>query len=98
MNYQQNKLIKNIEKKCTTIMIGALARFEEKFGHLWEEEGDPKADAMHELWQETRHNVLNFGNHNIRTATEDLYRYFIKNEENPDPVQYRYNFNLKGEK
>jgi hypothetical protein len=29
MNHTQNKLIKSIEKKCTTIMIGALARFED---------------------------------------------------------------------
>jgi hypothetical protein len=96
MNHTQNKLIKSIEKKCTTIMIGALARFEDKFAELWDQEGNPESDKLHDTWQETRHSILNFGNHHIRGAIEDLYRYFL-NEENNDAIQYHYNFKVKGD-
>ena len=42
MNKRENQLTKDIEKKCMTIMIGSLARFEKNFKHLWEKEDDNK--------------------------------------------------------
>ena len=95
MNHKENKLIKDIEKKCTTIMIGSLARFEETFGYLWEKEGDKESDMFHERWQHVRANILNFGNHHIRSAVEELYKHFLDYKSS----QYTYEFKLnKGDK
>jgi hypothetical protein len=93
MNHRQNKLIKDTEKKCITIMIGALARFEEFFGHLWEKEGDAESDKLHDIWQQVRGSVLNFGNHQTRLAVEDLYRYFLDHKPSSNG-QYHYEFKL----
>lgn len=97
MNHKQDKLIKNIEKKCTTIMIGALARFEDNFGYLWEEEGDAESDLNHNKWQNVRSNILNFGNHQIRAAVEELYRYFLENKHSNGNYNYEFNLNKKGD-
>ena len=79
-------------------MIGALARFEERFGHLWEKEGDPTSDSLHEIWQEVRSNILNFGNHQTRIAVEDMYRYFLDNQqENNGKYYYELKFKNKGD-
>jgi hypothetical protein len=99
MNQKQNKLIKDIEKKCMTIMIGSLARFEKSFEHLWEIE-DEKGDYYHDLWQRTRHDALNFGNHQIRDAIENLYTYFIQNKGQDKSYSYEFRFknDQQGEK
>jgi hypothetical protein len=81
MNKQQNQLIKEIEKKCTTIMIGSLVRFEKRFGYLWDKE-DEIGNTYYDLWQEVRHDVLNFGNHQIRDTIENLYKFFIDDKNN----------------
>lgn len=99
MNHRENKLIKDIEKKCTTIMIGSLARFEDHFGYLWEKEGDVESDKYHEVWQNARANILNFGNHQIRSAIEELYRYFLDYDKNNNgKYQYEFKLNKKGDK
>lgn len=90
MNQKQNKLIKDVEKKCTTIMIGAIARFEKIFDHLWENEDD-KGNYYHDLWQKARHDILNFGNHQTRETMESLYKYFIDNKGN-HPYSYEFRF------
>lgn len=97
MNQKQSNLIKDIEKKCTTIMIGSLARFEQAFGHLWEKE-DKNGDYYHEIWQSVRHDILNFGNHQSRIAVENLYKHFIDNKESPKgKYYYEFRFKDKGE-
>jgi hypothetical protein len=93
MNQKQNKLIKDTEKKCTTIMIGALARFEETFGKLWEKE-DELGDYYHDLWQKARHDILNFGNHQTRLAIENMYKYFINDKNN----NHKYNYEIRFDK
>lgn len=94
MNQRQNKLIKNIEKKFTTIMIGALARFENNFGYLWDENA-PDGDDFYNRWEKARHEILNFGNHHIRTGIEELYEYFINDRK---PGTYYYEFKPKNNK
>lgn len=96
MNHKQNKLIKNIEKKCTTIMIGAIAKFEQSFGHLWDKEDD-KGNYYHDLWQKTRHDILNFGNHQIRENIENLYKHFIETKDNKYYYEFRNPNQDKGE-
>ena len=92
MNQKQNKLIKDIEKKCTTIMIGSLARFEQAFGYLWDDDDSKRSDEYYDLWQKTRHEILNFGNHHIREATENLYRYFLNNKDSSKEYLYEFRF------
>jgi len=94
MNQKQNKLIKNIEKKCTTIMIGAIVRFEKIFEHLWEEEDD-RGNYYHDLWQQARHDILNFGNHQTRDAIEGMYKYFIEQQNKDKDKSYSYEFRFK---
>jgi hypothetical protein len=97
MNQKQNKLIKDIEKKCTTIMIGSLARFEKVFGHLWDSE-DEIGDKYYEDWKTVRHDVLNFGNNQIRDTIESMYNFFIDAKQN-NTYQYEFRFdNKKGDK
>ena len=97
MNQKQNKLIKDIEKKCTTIMIGSLARMENSFGHLWDNE-DEKGDEYYNLWQKTRHDILNFGNNQVRDTIENMYKFFIE-EKNKTGYQYEFRFDQQqGEK
>jgi hypothetical protein len=91
MNQKQNQLIKDIEKKCTTIMIGALVRFEETFGNLWEKE-DERGDYYHDLWQKTRHEILNFGNHQTRLAVENMYKHFLNSNQNNKKYNYEIRF------
>lgn len=90
MNQKENKLIKDVEKKCITIMIGSIARFEKIFEHLWEKE-DERGNYYHDLWQKARNDILNFGNHQTRDAVENLYKYFIDNKIN-HPYSYEFRF------
>ena len=91
MNKHENRLIKDVEKKCTTIMIGSLARFEENFGYLWEKESGHQ-DKFDDLWQQTRNDILNFGNHHIRSVVEELYKYFLDQAERQN---YKYHYELR---
>lgn len=94
MNKNQNKLIKDIEKRCTTLMIGSLARFEDNFAYLWE---DGNNEKFEQLWEDTRHEILNFGNHQIRSIVEDLFRHFLNQNDNTGKYHYQLpvNYNNK---
>jgi hypothetical protein len=91
MNQKENKLIKNIEKKFTTIMIGALARFENNFGYLWDENSQ-NGDDFYNKWEKTRNEILNFGNNQLRLGVEELYEFFIYNKK---IGSYHYKFDTK---
>lgn len=67
-------LIKNIQKKFQTTMIGSLARFEESFAFLWEDE-HPDREKFEEKWEYTRNNILNNGNKQLRLAINDIIKY-----------------------
>ena len=90
MDKNTSKLIKNLEKRYTTIMIGALVRFEDAFAHLWQEDS-AQSDQYHARWESVRADILDFGNNQSRLATEEMYSYFIRAQQLP----YRYEFRIK---
>lgn len=88
----EQELLDNLYKRFQTTMIGALARFEESFGYIWENE--PDSSKIWDTWEYTRNNILNNGNKQARAAMEDLKKYLSKNKiEN----KYTYKFNFKKE-
>ncbi len=78
--YAQTRLSTSLNKRMKTIMIGALAAFEDSFGPLWGQDKSiseltDKETKFRELWDQTRTNILNKGNNQARLATEELGEY-----------------------
>jgi hypothetical protein len=74
----KKRLIKNLEKKFKTTMIGALAAFENNFGALWghgQEELTDDQKQFRKIWEETRTEILNNGNSQLRIAQEEIAQY-----------------------
>jgi hypothetical protein len=77
-----------LRKKLQTSFIGAIAKFEETFGHLWRhgEHYDALTDReadFRDAWEECRHSVLNNGNNQIRgmeSEVDGYYRYNFERE------------------
>jgi hypothetical protein len=84
-------LMDSISRRFKTTMIGALAKFEESFGYLWQEDSK-NADEYFELWQETRNNILNNGNNQLRSALDELNEYAYNKEKG---YKYHYQFYFK---
>lgn len=68
---------KILSTKVNTVMIGAIAAFEESFGFLWgkgkEQEDFTKEELeFYELWQNVRNKVLNNGNNQLRALKNEL--------------------------
>lgn len=87
LKYRENtkhQLSQNLEKKFKTTMIGALARFEENFGELW---GHGKAklneteEEWRQIWDDTRTEILNNGNNQLRAAQDELAGYSVNREK-----------------
>lgn len=94
MNKYNEEIIKNIETRMRTIMIGALSRMENSFGYLWNHGDDPETTNQKQFadkWENLRLELLNHGNNQIRSATEDL-RYFFDKQ---DKYMYNYHFTIK---
>jgi hypothetical protein len=89
MNKYQQEILKNIETRLRTIMIGSLSRIEKHFGYLWNY-GDDMETKNHEIfsdkWEDLRLEILNHGNNQIRAAIDDMEMFF--NKEN----KYAYNY------
>ena len=88
------KIIADIERKFKTTMIGSLARFEESFGHLWEEEGPDQQEYL-DLWEYTRNSVLNNGNKQMRAAVNDISNTFLNSQKSK--ITYRFNYRNEGD-
>ena len=88
-----NNEIENLmEKRMRTIMIGALARFEENFDYLWTEATNPSDKKYFlDLWQKSRQEILDYGNNQIRLAKKDIGN----SEPKPCKYKYRYRFNMR---
>ena len=75
----KSRLIKNLERKFKTTMIGSLAVFEEYFGDLWghNNSGDltPEQEEFKQLWEAARTEILNNGNTQLRIAQEEISQY-----------------------
>lgn len=67
----KEQLIHSIETKFKTTMIGALAKFERNFAYLWENDSINR-EKYEDLWEDTRNEILNNGNRQIRYAIKDL--------------------------
>lgn len=94
MNKYNEEIIKHIETRMRTIMIGALSRMENSFGYLWNHGDDPQTTNQKQFadkWENLRLELLNHGNNQIRSATEDL-RYFFDKQ---DKYMYNYHFTIK---
>ena len=78
-------------------MIGALAAFESSFGEFWghgEETLTNEQKEFRKIWEETRTDILNNGNSQLRIAQEEIAQYtmtwnryhvdFLVNPENPE--------------
>jgi hypothetical protein len=84
-----------IRKRIQTTMIGALARFEENFGHLWGHYKDPsepltpEEEKFADTWDYTRNQILNQGNSQIRNLSKDLQNAI---NGNSNQTRYQYNF------
>ena len=95
MTYKKNRpeIIKKIETRIRTTMIGSLARFEEAFGEVLD-----SSDHYAELWDDVRTKILNNGNHQIRLATEELEDLIFGNNSLPKKTpcveKYHYKFNI----
>lgn len=78
----KNRLEQIIVKKMKTTFIGALSQMEEHFGQLWGH-GLPahvcteEQLKVREAWLRLRNNVLNNGNHQLRTLSMELQQYDI---------------------
>jgi hypothetical protein len=94
MYNNKQEIIKSIEKRIQTTMIGALAKFEENFGHLWNtEEESEEAEKYWDIWEHTRNQILNNGNNQLRSALEDLGDYlYASNKKSQKKHAYRYKF------
>lgn len=100
MNSYDYDMLKKIETRFKTTMIGSLAKFEEYFGQLWEEDNKKRLE-YEELWEQTRDAILNNGNNQLRLALDELSAHFAA--QNPKPIvkekyRYKFNFNNNGDK
>ncbi len=85
-NNTQQDLINRIYKNFQTTMIGSLARFEEKFGFLWEKEHKDQM-KYEDLWEDTRNSILNNGNKQARAALDDIAEFL-----NSYKIKHKYHY------
>ena len=91
-----HQIEKNIlTKRFQTTMIGALYEFEETFGYLWGQNKEnepltPQQEKFRLMWEDTRNQILNNGNNQLRKCVSDLDKVTGNN------TSYNYNFKYKG--
>lgn len=94
MNYKD--LQSYMEKRLQTTMIGAIARMEENFGFLWGQDQENitlKEEKFLDIWELTRHQILNYGNNQLRNIQDDFDNFLGKKKFIQE--KYRYNFPVK---
>lgn len=89
MNEQD--LLNSIYRKFQTTMIGALARFEDNFGDLWDNDS-AEADRFADMWENTRNSILNNGNKQARSAINEISDYLNTKHNNRVKSKYNYKF------
>tara|TARA_Y100000034_G_C6799357_1_gene358546 strand:- start:63 stop:449 length:387 start_codon:yes stop_codon:yes gene_type:complete len=78
--HSRRQLSLMLTKKFKTTMIGALAAFEEGFGHFWGhnkpfDELNEEESKLNGIWEDTRTEILNNGNSQLRAALEEINHY-----------------------
>lgn len=77
----KDKLQNEITKNLKTVMIGAIAAIEEKFGILWGHGKNalgPNEQRLYELFLDLRKTILDNGNTQIRVCKQTLDEYEIE--------------------
>lgn len=95
--FKRDKVIKDIETRLRTVMIGSLSRIEESFGYLWNHGNEPTSEneeLFADKWEDLRLSILNHGNRQIREAIQDLEQFFYHQDKYP----YNYNFIFNNKK
>ena len=83
-NQSRRQMIEQMEKRFKTTMIGALARFENEFGYLWngdQEPSDGQEAYFRDKWEDLRSDLLDHGNDQMRNGIQDLNNYLNKMEK-----------------
>jgi hypothetical protein len=93
----RNKLSGSIKKNITTMMIGAIAAFEEAFGEDWGHglEDDQRTDEQLDdkiVWNQCRERIMDFGNDLIKRMERELNNY------NVEALKYTIKFHQKDNK
>ena len=78
----KKRLMKNIEKKFKTSMIGSLVRCEEQLGFLWghgldEQDLTKEQLKFRDIWENLRTEILNHCNSQLRAVIEEMAQYTI---------------------
>lgn len=79
--HSKKQLMTNIDKKFNTTMIGALAKFEQMFGHLWghgKAKLTEKEQEYKDIWESTRTQILDNGNNQKRIALDEIAHYSVE--------------------
>lgn len=87
------EIIRDIQKRFQTSMIGSLARIENYFGFMWghdKEVPNAKEDANRDVWEDLRTEILNHCNYQMRLALDDLRDHLYKLDNT-----FQYNFIIK---
>lgn len=90
MREEEQILINNINKRFKTTMIGALARFEDTFGYLWEDENTIDRENFNILWERVRDEILNNGNKQMRATINEVSNFISKDIK----VKRTYNYDV----
>lgn len=83
LDQSRERLRNNVAAKIRTVMIGSLARVEEKLGYLWGQ-GKPYRDltdreiVMQGVKEELRTEILNHGNNLLRAAMSEIDQYKVE--------------------
>lgn len=75
MQVELQRLLNNVNKRFQTTMIGSLARFEEYFGDLWENNHRDR-ERFEDMWEDVRNQILNNGNKQARAAINEINDFF----------------------
>jgi hypothetical protein len=90
MTQEEQILMNNINKRFKTTMIGALARFEDSFGYLWEDENNPNSENFNILWERVRDEILNNGNKQLRATINEVSNFISKDVK----INRTYNYDI----
>lgn len=100
MEQNEQRLLDNVYKKFQTTMIGAIARFENNFGYLWDNDSKQSL-AMENLWEDTRNSILNNGNKQARAAMDDIGDFLVNRSRSGSEInvkqKYHYDFKFNND-
>lgn len=80
MDSRDSILCQGAIKAIRTTMIGAISKFENRFGYLWNHFNDDplteEQEKFADLWDFTRNEILNQGNKQIRRILQEHQKLF----------------------